>query len=373
MKANIFYNHLCAGRFDKIYNTIVKGKIDIEQLKHCCTQESADFFERIAHNSEQRLQYIDGPLELPVMRLSVLEFVMDHSLVPAVSVRSFLKMVLRELSSIDPMWGSELNKVTNLLQRAFVDRTLKIGPIHDSDWIFAYQQMVLKGLQAPLKWFLANGFFDTFLEPITPLTLYNSIAGCAQGENTVRLNVLLNHLISTKTDEQSLNFLSSNIAGDCITFEHIISRFPEKIQAWTDEQRNNIPYIVVGVIQNHFANNLVPLLLSYSNANVGNEAFVEGLNSLNLSQYSLNNTTTFLNIIKHRPHLLSMETHYMWQGKNLTVYDLCFHKSSIAHFYTEEDKAQFRNSVNEVNNERQNAMLHHHVKIMPTGHKRAKL
>lgn len=373
MKANIFYNHLRAGRFDKIYNTIVKGKIDVEQLKHCCTHEGADFFERIAHNSEQRLQYIDGPLELPVMRLSVLEFVMDHSLVPAVSVRAFLKTVLRELPSIDRMWGPEQNKVTRLLQRAFVDQTLKIGPVNDSDWIFAYQRMILKGLEAPLEWFLTNGFFDTFLEPITPSTLYNSIAGCAQGEHTVRLNVLLKHLISDKTDEQPLNFLSTNIAGDCITFEHTISRFPEKIQAWTDEQRNNIPSIIVGVIQNHFANNLVPILLNCSNANVGNEAFVECLNSLNLRQYSLNNTPTFLNIIKHRPHLLSMETRYMWQGKNLTVYDLCFHKSSIAHFYTEEDKAQFRNNVNEVNNERQNAILQHHVQSMPTVRKRAKL
>jgi hypothetical protein len=364
---------LCAGRFDKIYNTIVKGKIDVEQLKHCCTHEGADFFERIAHNSEQRLQYIDDPLELPAMRLSVLEFVMDHSLVPAVSVRAFLKTVLRELASTERMWGPEQNKVTNLLQRAFVDRTLKMGPINDSDWIFAYQQMIFKGLEAPLKWFLTNGFFDTFLEPITPLTLYNAIAGCAQGEHTVRLNVLLTHLISAKTDEQPLNFLSSNIAGDCITFEHTVLRFPEKIQAWTDEQRNNIPSIVVGVIQNHFANNLVPILLNYSNANVGNEAFVECLNSLNLRQYSLNNTTTFLNIIKHRPHLLSIETHYMWQGKNLTVYDLCFHKSSIAHFYNEDDKAHFHNSVNEVNNERQNAMLHDHLKNHPTVHKRAKL
>lgn len=372
MKAHIFYKHLCAGRFDKIYNTIVKEKIDVEELKHCGQVGVDNLFECIAHNSEQRLQHIDGPLELPVQRLVVLEFILDNNVVGA-SAEAFLQTVLRALHNTDRMWGPEQNKVISLLQRAFVDRTLNVGPADDNNLIFAYQRMILKGFDAPLKWFLANGFFDTFLEPITSSTLYNSIVGCTQGEHTVRLNILLQHLIAEHAREEPLDFLSPNIAGDCITFEHTVLRFPEKIQAWTEEQRNSIPFIVAGVIQNNFANDLVPILLRYSDPNVGNEAFVECLNALQLEQYSLNNTKTFLNIIKHRPHLLSMETRYVWQGKNLTVYDLCFHKSSIAHFYIEEDKVQFRNSVNEVNNERQNAVLHHSVPIGPTTRKKSKL
>lgn len=373
MKPNIFYNHLRAGRFDKIYNAIVKGNIDVAQLQYCCAHEGGDFFKQIADNSEQRLQLIDGPLEFPVQRLVVLEFILDNKVVVGASARTFLQTVLRALHNIDRMWGQEQNKVISLLQRAFVDRTLNVGPADDNDLIFAYQRMILKGFDAPLKWFLANGFFDTFLEPITPSTLYNSIAGCAQGEHTVRLNVLLEHIVAQNHREEPLNFLSPNIAGDCITFEHTVLRFPEKIQAWTQEQRNRIPSMVVGVIQNNFANDLVPILLHYSDPNLGNKAFIECLNTLNLEQYSLGNPTTFLNIIKHRPHLLSMETRYMWQGKNLTVYDLCFHKSSIAHFYIEEDKAQFRKIVDEVNNERQNAVLHHNVPIGPPARKKSKL
>lgn len=383
MNTDIFYNHLCAGRVDKIYKTIVNGKIDIEHLKVLCRHESDDFFERIALKSTQRWHKNEYDVDFPVQRLGVLTFLLEHVVGP-VTARVFLHSLFLPRTKVH-MWALEQNAIHVLLNKAFVDRTLQVGPAQDSDWILSYQHMIACGAEVPLKWLFEQKEFARFLESITPSMLYNSIAGCAEGGNTVCLNTLLEHVVNNPALHQltpdshntvtppAVDFSSPKILGGWLTFTHIVSRFPEKPHAWTEEQRNRIPVIVAGIIKNRFANALVPLLLHYSDPNVGNDAFVQRLNALKLHQYSLGNTETFLHIIQHRPHLLSMETSYTWQGKYLTVYDLCFHKSSIEHFHSEDDKTQFHKTVQEIDNVRQNTVLQHNVPPISTARKRSKL
>lgn len=366
MTPHFFYKHLCAGRFDKVHNAIAQQRINIDEFASYCATHGALDFSAIAHNSARRLEDIrynsDTIMDLEVSRLRVLRFVLQNKLVHTVSAQQFLRGVLREETGqvYYRVGDPEQQHVASLLHEAFVDTTLGVEGATDSDMLWAYQHMLQGYCNQPLEWLFKQDVFHALLSTISPQRLYNSIAACTTSSNTVDINVLFADLIANPHYASVLgntNFSCGSIVGDFKTFEYIATHFPDKIKAWTETQRNSIPFVVANLIQNFFAVPLARKLLAYSDPNIGNEAFVGKLNSLKLNVYSLDSTNMFLTIVAQRPNLLAMPTAYTKNGAALTVYDLCFHKSCIAHFYNDTDRRAFEQTINTLEITRQKQLL----------------
>ena len=366
MTPHFFYNHLRAGRFDKVHNAIAKQRVNIDALASYWATHGALDFSSIAHNSTQRLNDIyyksSSIMDLEIVRLKVLRYVLKNNLVHTVSAQQFLRGVLRDDNGLVPTWvcDPERDEVAGLLHEAFVDKTLHVKAAHEHDMLWAYQHMLWGYFHQPLDWLFKQEAFHCIVSKISPQRLYDSIAACAQRSNRVDLDILFADFIADPKYANVLDrsgFACGTIVGGFKTLEYIATHFPEKIEAWTPTQRDSIPFVVANLMQNGFAVRMARLLLPYSDPNSGNEAFVNKLNSLQLNRYSLDSTNMFLTIVAQRPNLLAMPTAYMKNTTALTVYDLCFHKNCIADFGSDTERRTFEQTINTLENTRQKQLL----------------